>query len=170
MKPGMNVYDYKKFGPLVHACWTTGDGDLFIATNKGMAIRFSERLVPPQGTQAIRLTSNDQAVSIANVLPDSGVFLLAKDGKGIVRLMTGFNPNKSPGAGGKLAMKADQLVCALNADDQQDIFIITQLSKIIRFRVDEVPSKEGVVQGVICISLRNDQPVAVAPSPSPNSQ
>ena len=169
MKPGMNVYDFKKFGPLVNASWTTGDGDLFIATRKGMAIRFSERLVPPQGTQAIRLASGDQAVSVTSVFPDSAVFLLAEDGKGAVRLMAGFNPNKAPGAGGKVAIKADQLVCALNSDDQQDIFIITQLSKIIRFRLEEVPPKEGVVQGVICISLRNDQPVAAALSPLPNS-
>jgi DNA gyrase subunit A len=168
MKPGTNVYDFKKFGPLVSASWTTGDGDLFIATRKGLAIRFSEKLISPQGTQAIRLTSGDMAVSVTHVSPDSGVFLLSDDGKGAIRLMTGFNPNKSPGGGGKVAIKTDRLICALNSDNQQDIFIITQLSKIIRFRVDEVPPKEGVVQGVICISLRNDLPVAVALNPLPS--
>jgi DNA gyrase subunit A len=168
MKPGTSLYDLLKFGPLVSACWTPGDSDLFIATLNGQAIRFAEKLVNPQGIQAIRLTPGDRVVGITYVYPDSGVFLLSEDGKGAIRLMAGFNPNKAPGGGGKVAIKTNQLVCALNTDDQRDIFIITQLSKIIRFRVDEVPPKEGVVQGVICISLRNDRPTAVALNPLPN--
>ena len=36
----------------------------------------------------------------------------------------------------------------------------------IRFRAGEVPAKEGVVQGVSCMSLRADEVVAVTASPS----
>jgi hypothetical protein len=33
--------------------------------------------------------------------------------------------------------------------------------------VAEVPAKEGVVQGVVCITLRGDEPSAVATNPNP---
>ena len=166
MKPGTALYDLRYFGPLAAACWTPGDSDLFIATREGRAIRFSEKLVPPSGVQGIRLSDQDQAIGITPVYPTSGVFLLGADGRGTVRRVENFLPNKAPGTGGKIAMDTEHLVCALNIDDQEDIFIISKLAKIIRFKAEEIPPKEGVVQGVNCMSLRADQPVSVALNPS----
>ena len=160
MKQGTSLYDLRIFGPLSSVCWTSGEQDLFLATRHGRAIRFSEKLVPPQGTQGIRLTDEDEVVAITAVHPDSGVFLLGSDGKGTIRLMEGFSANKSPGAGGKIAMTTDQLVFAGTTDDCRDVFIISRLSKIIRFRLEQIPVKDGVVQGVVCMSLRADQPIA----------
>lgn len=160
MKPGTSLYDYRIFGPLASACWTTGNQDLFIATREGRAIRFSEKLVPPQGTLGLRISNPDFVVSITSVNPDSGVFLLGSDGKGTIRLMEGFAPNKSPGAGGKTAMATDHLICALSTDDRTEVFIISHLSKIIRFNLDQIPPKADAVQGVVCISLRADRPVS----------
>lgn len=162
MKPGAALYDLRAFGALAGACWTPGDGDLFIATRQGRAIRFSEKSVSPQGTLGIRLGAEDEVVGITAVYEDSSVFLLSTDGRGTIRLMEGFTPNKSPGAGGKIAINTDQLVGACNVDKTQDIFIISRLGKIIRFRASEIPSKDGVVQGVVCMSLRADAPVAIA--------
>lgn len=160
LRPGTSVYNYREFGPLAAACWTPGDADLVIATKKGLAIRFSEKLIPPQGIRGIRVEAGDQAVAITSVFSDSGVFFLGNDGKGTIRQMAAFNPNKSPGGSGKYAMKTDRLVTALTIDQVKDIFIISRLGKIIRFSSDEVPATEGVVQGVNCISLRGDECMA----------
>jgi DNA gyrase subunit A len=160
MKPGTALYDFRTFGPLASVCWSSGDQDLFLATRQGRAIRFSEKQVPPQGALGIRLAEGDAVVSITAVTEDSGVFLLGSDGKGTIRLMKGFAANKSPGAGGKIAIETNQLVCALSTDERQEVFIISRLSKIIRFRLEQIPVKDGVVQGVVCISLRADLPVA----------
>jgi len=162
MKPGMPIYDYRSFGPLAAACWSPGECDLFIATRQGRAIRFAEKLVPPQGCLGIRLTDNDLPVAIAPVYEDSGVFILGADGRGTIRDMRGFNPNKAPGAGGKYAIANDQLIAAAPVNPNDDIFIISRLSKIIRFRAEEVPMKEGVVQGVNCMSFRADSAAAIA--------
>ena len=94
------------------------------------------------------------------------MFLLGADGKGTIRLMENFNPNKSPNAGGKVAMNTDHLIAASAIQEKDDIFIISRLSKIIRFRAEEVPTKDGVVQGVVCMSLRADIPVAITSSKS----
>jgi DNA gyrase subunit A len=166
MKPGTVMFDTKQFGALAAACWTAGSGDIFIATRQGKAIRFSEKLIPPQGGPGIRLETGDQPVAITPVTQESRVFLLNEDGKGTIRMMEGFNPNKSPGGSGKIAMTASGLVGAAVVDESDDIFIISRWSKIIRFSAAEVPVKEGVVQGVNCISLRADQAVTIAVSPT----
>ena len=164
MKPGTSLFDAKQFGKLRAVCWTPGDGDLFIATRQGRAIRFSEKLVPPQGGPGIKVEAGDAAVAVAPVYPDSGVFLLASDGRGTIRSMEGFNPNKSAGGSGKLAMSTDDLVGAVTVEQDEDIFIISRLSKLIRFMAAEVPVKDGVVQGVNCMSLRADETIALVTS------
>ena len=160
MKPGTSMFNPRQFGKLTAVCRTPGDADLFIATRRGKAIRFSEKLIPPQGGPGIRLEEGDSAVAVAAVNEDSGVFLVDEEGDGTVRLMAAFNPNKSAGGGGKIAMHTDHLVSALTLEDGADIFIISRLSKIIRILAEEVPAKEGVVQGVHCMSLRSDQVVS----------
>jgi DNA gyrase subunit A len=114
-----------------------------------------------QGTHGIRMEAGDGVVAITAVRDESGVFLLGADGRGSLRLMRGFNANKAPGAGGKIALKSDDLIGATTVGPGADLFILSHLSKIIRFKADEVPAKAGAVQGVNCMSLRADQPVAV---------
>jgi DNA gyrase subunit A len=164
MKPGLVLFDVRQFGQLKTVCWTRGDGDLFIATRQGRAIRFAEKLVPPAGGPGIKLEPDDEAVGITPVYPDSGVFLLTADGQGTIRDMHGFKPNKSTGGSGKIAMSTASLVAAVTIEAKDDLFVISRLSKIIRFPAAEVPVKEGVVQGVACMSLRADETVALVAS------
>jgi DNA gyrase subunit A len=164
MKAGATLYDEKAFGPLACAAWTPGDSDLLIVTRQGKAIRFSEKLVPPQGGPGIRLSDGDEAVALTPVYGDSGVFMLSADGRGTIRLMEGFIPNKAPGAGGKIAMNTDELVGAATVESGDEIFIISRLGKVIRFSADEVPPKDGVVQGVNCMSFRLDSATALVVS------
>ena len=162
LAPGTLLYDIREGGAPAAACWTTGDGDLFIATAKGDGIRFAEIQVPVRGCLGIRCDPDDPVVGIAGLREASGLCLIANDGRGTVRLMTGFSQNKAPGSGGKQAIKADRLVGIGAASAGDDIFIISRLGKIIRFRADEIPAKEGVVQGVACMALRSDETTALA--------
>ena len=161
MKPGTVLFDAGKYGALAAACRTPGDGDLFIATRQGKAIRFSEKLVPPQGGAGIRLEKGDVVTAVAAAHDDSRVFLVDAIGRGTLRIMSGFGANKSAGGGGKTAMNTDCLVAAFSAEDPGDVFMISRWSKIIRFSLDEIPAKEGVVQGVNCMALRADEVVSV---------
>ena len=156
LQPGTMIYNINEGGAPAAACWTGGNDDLFIATRQGKAIRFAERLVPVRGCLGLRVDPGDAVVGVAGSTEEGGVFLLTDDGKGTIRLMRGFSANKSPGASGKVAMKTETLVGAYSVKAGDDIFAISALGKIIRFQADEVPAKEGVVQGVNCMSLRND--------------
>jgi len=164
MVPGTPLYDLRELGPPMAACWGPGDADLLIATRQGRAIRFDEQQVSTRGCLGIRLDGEDQVVAIATVTNRSRVFLLSADGKGIIRHMSGFSPNKAPGSGGKIALKSDHLVTALTVNPFDDLFVISRLSKIIRFQASEVSTTEGVVQGVNCIALRADEVVATGNS------
>lgn len=160
LQPGTMIYNINEGGAPAAACWTTGNDELMIATRQGKGIRFAERQVPVRGCLGLRVDPGDAVVGVAGTTEEGGVFLLTDDGKGTIRLMQGFSANKSPGASGKVAMKTETLIgaCAVKAGD--DLFAISALGKIIRFQADEVPAKEGVVQGVNCMSLRNDHCVA----------
>jgi DNA gyrase subunit A len=166
MRPGMALYSYREFGPLASVCWTPGDAELFLVTRQGIGIRFSEKSLSPsaQGDQGIKLTGDDRVAAIAPVYPDSGVFILGADGRGTIRQMSGFAPNKSPGGSGKIAFKSNHVVGAAAIEANDDLFILSRLGKVIRFPADEVPPTENVVQGVNCMGLRGDEAIAVLKS------
>lgn len=163
MTPGVSLYRYAEFGPVAAACWSGGKGDLFIATRNGLGIRFPEKALAVPGGLGIRLENGDAAVGVAAIQPPNGegVLLIGSDGRGTIRLMEGFSANKSPGGGGKIAIKSDKVIGAVAVTPESDIFIISRLGKMIRFKANEIPPKEGVVQGVNCMALRGDEPVVL---------
>lgn len=160
--PGMVFHDVAEGGELAAACWSDGHSELFMVTKQGKAIRFLESQVSDRrGCLGLRVAPDDTVVAVAAVQEDSSVFLIGADGLGTRRLMSGFRANKAPGAAGKIAMKTDHLVGAVTVGDEQDLLLISAQSKIIRFQADEVPPKEGIVQGVSCMTLRRDETAAV---------
>jgi len=168
--PGISFFDTGKNGAVVTACWSHGDDDLFIATRQGKALRFAARQIHQQGNLGIRLDPGDTVVAVTAVTETGGVFLVSEDGKGTIRLMAGFRTNKAPGAGGKVAIKSEELVTAVAVNEPDDLFLISRTSKIIRFQAAEVPPKAGVVQGVNCMNLRNDVVVAASSAPLDTDQ
>ncbi len=154
---GASVLRVDETGAPAAACWAAGDSDLFMATRRGLAARFPLKSVPAAGAVGLKLEAGDAVVGLTSVRADSGVFLLGADGRGSIRLMSGFNANKAPGVSGKYALKTDALVGAAVVGAHDDVFILSKLGKLIRFKANEVPPKEGVVQGVVCMSLRGDQ-------------
>ncbi len=164
LQAGTVLYNIKEGGAPAAACWTSGNDELVIATQAGQGIRFSERLVPLRGCLGMRVDPTDRVAGVAASEPNGGVFLVGADGKGTIRLLSGFAANKSPGAGGKTLFKSEKLVDVVPVSDQHDLFVISRLGKLIRFAAAEVPPKEGVVQGVNCMALRADECVALASS------
>lgn len=165
LAPGTLLYTVSELGLPAAACWTPGDADLFIATRQGRAIRFAESTVPARGGPAIRLEVDDAIVAVQAVRERDGVFLLGAEGRGTIRLMSGFSPNKVPGGGGKTAINNPEVVGAARVQTGDDLLLISRLGKIIRFPAEEIPAKEGVVQGVNIMTLRADECRALAVAP-----
>jgi DNA gyrase subunit A len=162
LQSGTMLYDVRDGGPPAAVCWSSGNDELFILTRQGQGIRFGERLVPVRGCLGMRLDPGDDVVGVAATGAQGGVFMLAADGKGTIRQLSGFAAVKAPGAGGRTAMRADAVVGCAAVNEGSDVFAVSRLGKIIRFQAAEVPAKEGVVQGVNCMALRADECVAMA--------
>jgi DNA gyrase subunit A len=162
MRLGTAMFRPEEFGMLASVCWTPGNADLLLITERGMGIRFAEKLVNPQGETGIKLAEGDSLVSVLSVDDDSAVFMVGADGRGTIRKMNSFAPNKSTGGSGKIAMRSDHVAGALAVESKDDIFLISRLAKIIRFPANEVPETDGVVQGVVCMQLRADDVVALS--------
>ncbi|MFK7802643.1 MAG: DNA gyrase C-terminal beta-propeller domain-containing protein [Anaerolineae bacterium] len=161
IKNGAILYDVNTILPPKAACWSTGRDEIFIGTKKGLAIRFATGQVSSKGTSAIRLDAGDELLGITAVEPTGGVLLVSSEGRGTIRLMDGFRPNKSPGGGGKVALKAEEMVGMATANPEDDVFIVSSLCKMIRFNAGDIPAKTGAVQGVHLMTLRADEVVAV---------
>lgn len=166
LQAGTEVYNVAEGGAPAAATWSSGNDDLTIATRSGVAIRFSERQVPVRGCLGLRVDPSDVVIGVAAAdATDGSVFTASSEGKGTVRLYSGFSANKAPGSGGKTLMKAEELIGLQGAREADDVFMVSRLGKIIRFGAGEIPAKEGVVQGVNCMALRADECVALAVSP-----
>jgi DNA gyrase subunit A len=166
LHPGTELYPLAEGGAPAAAAWTSGNDDLLIATRTGLAIRFAERQVPVRGCLGLRVDPSDVVVGVAAADAETGgAFMVGNEGKGTIRLYSGFSANKAPGSGGKTLMKVEELIGVNAVREQDDVFIVSRLGKIIRFAAAEVPAKEGVVQGVNCMALRADECVALAISP-----
>ncbi len=159
--PGTLLYDIKEGGAPAATCWSRGDGEIFIVTRQGLGIRFAERLVPVRGCLGIRVDPGDAVAGVAALSADGEIFVLGSEGKGTLRQMATFAANKAPGSGGKAVLKAERVVGVAAVTNQDDIFVVSRLGKIIRFSAADVPPKEGPVQGVNCMALRADESMAL---------
>ncbi len=160
LKNGAILYDVNAILPPKAACWSTGTDEIFIGTKRGLGIRFATKQVSSKGSAGIRVEEGDELLGIAAVESDGGVLLVSDEGRGTIRLMEGFRPNKSPGGGGKVALKAENMVGMAKADPADDVFIVSSLCKMIRFNAGDIPAKTGAVQGVHLMSLRADEVTA----------
>lgn len=165
--PGTSFHDINQGGYVTDACWSDGASDTFIGTRSGLGIRFSEAQIPTRGCLGIRLSPDDTAIAVTSTSDDGKIFLVSHDGRGTIRSMNGFRKNKAPSAGGKVALKTDQLIAARSVDTTEELFLISKHSKMIRFAANEIPVKSGTVQGVILMALRGDDIQAVTVSPTP---
>lgn len=166
IRPGTSMFNHAEHGALAAVCWTDGSSDIMLVTKKGIGIRFSEKALPPQGTRGIYLAPDDELVAVTPSDQDSQIGVFTADGKGSIRLMSGFSANKSPGGSGKIVIRSEHVIGATRVNPGEDIFLISRLGKIIRFLSNEMPYSEGVVQGVNCMALRSDEVVSMVISSS----
>jgi len=127
-----------------------------------MGIRFPVTASPGRGGRGISLGREDRVVGAVQVEEDTTVLMLTARGLGARRSMRNFAANKSPGGKGKIAMKADDVVAVVTAEDEDEVFAISELAKMIRFPAGEVPERRNPVQGVAVMATRGDRVVAAA--------
>ena len=150
---------------LISADITTGDQDIMLFSRYGKAVRFSETHVravgrTAKGVRGIRLTEKDDRV-MSLIINNGGTILTATvNGFGKRTEVTEF-ASKGRGIQGVIAIKTSdrngEVVGAVQVNDDDDIFLITDQGTLVRTGVGGISVVSRNTQGVNLISLAKDE-------------
>jgi DNA gyrase subunit A len=157
---------------LVRVVETTGDDDVFLVTQSGMTIRFSENDVRPMGRDAagvrgVRLKAGDEVVSCDVARDDADILLVTDAGYGKRTKLERFNRQTRGGQGVRgirLTAKRGRVVAAFMAGLDDEILLVSSGGVVIRTAVREIASQGRDATGVRVMSVPEGHAVAaVAP-------
>jgi DNA gyrase subunit A len=157
---------------LVRVVETSGDDDVFMVTQTGMTIRFSENDVRPMGRDAagvrgVRLKAGDEVVSCDVARDDADILLVTDAGYGKRTKLERFNRQTRGGQGVRgirLTAKRGRVVAAFMAGLDDEILLVSTGGVVIRTAVREIASQGRDATGVRVMSVPEGHAVAaVAP-------
>ena len=132
---------------LIDVNFTSGENDILLASKKGKAIRFNERLVRPMGRQArgvtgMRLQPEDAVVGMAVITdPQASLLTITESGFGKRTALSEY-PIKGRGGQGVITIKntnrLGSVVGIQLVGDVDHLLILTSAGKIIRLRMEEI--------------------------------
>ncbi len=156
---------------------TSWDDSIFIATNEGKAIQFSEEDVRPMGRTAswvrwIKLKGTDRVVEVTVVNKDQEyVFIVTENGMWKLTLIEEYRNQKRWGSWVKamaVTEKTGKLVSAnmLSEEDRKtsDIILISKWGQTIRMSLRWIRKTSRVTQWVILTKLKQDWDMIVRAS------
>ncbi|MCG3172353.1 MAG: DNA gyrase subunit A [Myxococcota bacterium] len=165
---GIKAIKLEEGDSLIAARLTNGDNQIFLGSKQGISIRFDEKDVRPMGrdttgVRGMEIEPGDEVIGM-EVL-DEGSTILAVSSRGYGK-RTELEEYRLQSRGGKgiITMKTTDrigtLVAALQAQDQDDIMIITTGGTLIRSSAAEISRIGRNAQGVRLINLEGDETVA----------
>ncbi len=171
-RSGLNAIALGEDDRLIAVCMTEGNQDILLGTRKGMAIRFNEedaRLLKraARGVRGIKLNSGDVVVGAGVLREGTQVFTISEEGYGKRNALEAYTVQKRGGKGSKnykITNKTGDIIGVEIVTNEDEIIIISEQGKVIRFDIDNVAVKKGkAVSGVILQNLdAGDKVAAVA--------
>lgn len=154
-------------------CWarlTSGEDEIVLVTQKGQALRFSEKEIRPTGRAAagvngIRLRKGDVLAGMEVATPNGSLLLVTERGFGKRTPLSDY-PTKGRATGGVTTMNQSSLeqtgriaaVRVVEKDD--DVTIISSSGTILRLKVKDIREMGRATRGVHIIDLHNGNVVA----------
>ncbi len=170
-KNGLAAIDLRQEDELIGVRLTSGQDDIIMATQKGLAIRFSEEEVRSTGRNTIgvigiRLNAKDSVVGMDNVKEDGELLILTDKGFGKKTLLTEYR-NQSRGGKGVKSMKLTDrnglVKLARVIRKGSELMLMSSEGHVIRMNSEDVPTTGRNTQGVVVIRLSDsDRLVSVA--------
>ncbi|HXH07222.1 MAG TPA: DNA gyrase subunit A [Vicinamibacterales bacterium] len=156
---------------VIGAVQTSGGDEIFLATRKGMAIRFSEGDLRPMGRAAygvrgISLRDEDEVVAMEVVRPEEAVLTVADNGYGKRTPIAEYRLQARGGVGIiniQTTERNGRVAGVVSVSDDDEVMIITQQGKVLRTRCDGIRTSGRATQGVRLIEMEEgDRVVSVA--------
>ena len=162
--PSTQLFWLAKVNPGDEIGWavlTDGKSELLLATRKGMVIRFTEEDVRPMGLVAagvngIKLSSNDQLIGAARILPEFDLLLVGRDGKAW-RLPTAQVPVQGRYGQGAIACKpqpgAELVSLAYSHPGQEFVIHLKDATNKVE-TIDAIPAGRRQSTGKPLVTLK----------------
>ena len=150
---------------LIDVQLTMGSQDVFLGTRKGKAIRFHEADVRAtgrvsRGVMGIRMGADDAVVGMEIPTEGNTIVTISEKGFGKRTYVAEYPVHGRAGHGVvnlKTVPKVGSVSGILQAVGNEDMILISNAGKIIRFRVEEVPLVHRASQGVKLINMENEE-------------
>ena len=155
---------------LISARLSGGEDYIFIATNKGQAIRFREDQVrpmgrPARGVRSIRLAEGDYVIGMEVVQESDLILSISELGYGKRTPLTKYRVTARGGKGVinmKTPKRVGNVVGVLPAKQDTELMIITMEGKIIRIDASEIRKSGRGASGVRLVRMSETDRVAAA--------
>ncbi len=147
---------------------TDGNQEIFIATEKGMSLRFLEEQIRTMGREArgvigIRMKANDRVVTMEVLHGTGAILTVTENGYGKKTLTTDYPLSKNRGNQGVRAIKTSErnglVVGALEIGEKFQVLLVTKLGQMIRIKTDRIPVIGRITQGVRLFNLDKQEKV-----------
>jgi DNA gyrase subunit A len=152
---------------LIGAARTRGSDEILIATQDGKAIRFPEDQVRPMGrgaagVRAISTRDGDDAVAMEVLEAGQTVLTVTERGYGKRSPLDDYREQNRGGQGIitiKTSERNGSVVAVLQVSDGDQIMLVTNSGKVIRMRVNGIPTIGRNTQGVRLMEIGEDERV-----------
>ena len=175
---GLRALNLDEGDKLISVFDTTGDEDILIATNKGMAVCFNENDVRPMGRTAvgvrgIRLREGDYVVGAGSTSAGNALLTITEKGYGKRTLCSEYAVKGRGGIGLKnynVTEKTGNIAAVKIVTGDEDVLVITDDATIIRIGVDRISLLGRATQGVRIMRLAEGSRVISIETTEKNSE
>ena len=150
---------------------TDGDGEIFIATRNGRAIRFPESHARPvgrtaQGVRGVKLRTGDEVVSMTVVKSGGAVLTVTERGYGKRTDLDEYRVQSRGGIGTiniHTSARNGRVAGVVYVEQDDELMLITQQGKILRMVTNDIRAIGRATQGVRLIEINElDRVVSLA--------
>ncbi|MDE1865979.1 MAG: hypothetical protein KGH94_05065 [Candidatus Micrarchaeota archaeon] len=158
---GIRAINMLEGDTLADVCLSDGKSELFIATRKGKALRFSETDIRPMGREAvgvraIRLAPDDVVLNIIAAKSKDQILSIAELGFGKITPLDEYRLQRRGGKGVlniKIKDKTGFVIRALNASQNGNVVLINSRGVSISFPTGEIRVTGRAASGVRLMKL-----------------
>lgn len=165
-----------KSDELVSARLVDAEDHLLLVSRKGMSIRFAadDSTIRPtgratSGVTGMKFKGDDTLLTMDVLTPDTYVFVVTEAGFAKRTPVEEYRLQGRGGFGIKVAKITEQrgdLVGGLIVSEGDDVFVVMEMGKVVRSKVDEVPAKGRNTMGVVFAKPgKKDRIIAVTRGP-----
>jgi DNA gyrase/topoisomerase IV subunit A len=137
------------------------EGDLLVLTRWGKGIRFSQRVIEGQGSVALELEPDDEAVAALPLLSDIQILVVTAAGFAVRRDTAQFKARSKPGGAGKTLIQAFDVLDVFPRDPEARLLYLTYSGKLALVPMADIPLHTRSRKGSRVRTFDRDPAVAV---------